>query len=146
LPVRGLTVGGEHPIWVADVIQIGVGSMTNEIKPSPEWALEAVVKRLHEKTAPGQPVSVQVFVTDDVSANELPAKAQEIVDDASASLNLAPDAVRIGKIHRLAKSFSITSDIPHVFDAIAKRGEVKTILESAQTDVLPKPVKRKAVP
>jgi hypothetical protein len=120
--------------------------MTDEIKPSPEWELEAVVKRLHEKATAGQPVSVQVFVNDDVPVNELPAKAQEIVDDASASLNLAPGAVRIGKIHGLAKSFSVTSAIPHVFEAIAKRDEVKTILESIQTDILPKPVKRKAVP
>jgi hypothetical protein len=46
----------------------------------------------------------------------------------------------------LAKSFSISSDIPNVFEAIAKRGEVKTILESAQPDILPKPTNVKDVP
>lgn len=116
--------------------------MPPDVKPSPEWANEAVVKRLHEKTAAGQPVCAQVFMTDKVSADDLSAKAKEIVEEVSASLGLAPDAVRIGKVHRLAKSFAVTSDMPQVFEAIAKRDEVKNILESEQTDILPKPVKR----
>jgi hypothetical protein len=70
----------------------------------------------------------------------------EIVDNASASLNLAANAVTVGKIHRLAKSFSVTSDVAHVFDAIAKRDDVKSILESVQSDILPKPLNKKDVP
>ena len=114
--------------------------MTDNIKASPEWQSEAVVKRLRKSTAPGQPASVQVFLNDDVSASDLPAKAQQIIDDASASLNLTPDAVKIGKVHRLAKSFSVSSDDADFFDAIAKRDNVKSILESAQPDILPKPL------
>jgi hypothetical protein len=120
--------------------------VNDKIKASPEWESEAVVKRLRETTSRGQPSSVQVFLTDEVSANDLPEKAREIVNEASASLNLPAGAVKIGKVHRLAKSFSISSDIPNVFEAIAKRGEVKTILESAQPDILPKPTNVKDVP
>jgi hypothetical protein len=120
--------------------------MSSKIKPSPEWQSEAVVKRLHETTSPGQPSSVQVFLTDDVSASDLPQKAEEIVTAASESLNLPAGAVKIGKIYRSAKSFSISSDVAHVFDAIAKRGEVKALLESVQPDILPKPRNVKDVP
>jgi hypothetical protein len=67
------------------------------MKASPEWESEAVVKRLRETTSRGQPSSVQVFLTDEVSANDLPEKAREIVNEASASLNLPVGAVKIGK-------------------------------------------------
>lgn len=58
--------------------------MNDKIKASPEWESEAVVKRLRETTSRGQPSSVQVFLTDEVSANDLPEKAREIVNEASA--------------------------------------------------------------
>ena len=114
--------------------------MAEKNQASPEWAPQAVVDRLRAKTAGGQPASVQVFVNEDVAAEDLPAKANEIVEAANASLGLAPGSVRIGKVHKLAKSFSVTSDQPQVFEAIANRGDVKAILESEQPDILPKPV------
>jgi hypothetical protein len=120
--------------------------MADKVKASPEWESDAVVKRLQEAAAPGRPVSAQVFLKDDVSDSELSSKAQEIVDHASASLKLKANAVTVGKIHRLAKSFSVTSDVPHVFDAIAKRDDVKSILESVQSDILPQPLNKKDVP
>jgi hypothetical protein len=120
--------------------------MSDKTKASQEWESQAVADRLSKTTAPGRPSSFQVFLTDDVSADDLPAKAQEIVDAASESLNLSADAVKIGKVHRLAKSFSVTTDAPNLFHAIAKRNEVKTLLESAQPDILPKPVNVKDVP
>jgi hypothetical protein len=121
-------------------------SMTDKIKASPEWEAEAVVKRLHKTTSSGNPSSVQVFLKDDVSANDLADKAKEIVRDTSASLNLPADAVKLGKVFRSAKSFSVSTDVPTVFEAIAKRGDVKTILESAQPDILPQPRNVKDVP
>jgi hypothetical protein len=121
-------------------------SMTDKIKASPEWEAEAVVKRLHKTTSSGNPSSVQVFLKDDVSANDLADKAKEIVRDASASLNLPADAVKLGKVFRSAKSFSVSTDVPTVFEAIAKRSDVKTILESAQPDILPQPRNVKDVP
>jgi hypothetical protein len=113
--------------------------MTDKDKASPEWEPEAVVKRLREVTSPGRPSAVQVFLNDKVSASELPEKAQEIVTQASESLNLPIGAVKLGKMFRSANSFSISSDVPDVFDAISKRSEVKSILESEQPDILPRP-------
>ena len=120
--------------------------MTDNIKPSAEWELNAVVKRLQKKTAPGKPVSASVFIKDTVPTEELSAKFQEIVNDATTSLNIAPNSVKIGKVRPSSRSFSVTSDEPSFFDQIAKRGEVETMLDSQQTDIYPKPKNRKAVP
>jgi len=114
--------------------------VAKDTKSSQEWAQQAVVDRLREKTAGGQAASIQVFMSDDVPSEELPAKAKEIVEAAHATLGLAPGSVRVGKVHKLAKSFSVTSDQPQVFENIANRDDVKAILESEQPDILPKPV------
>lgn len=120
--------------------------MNDKTKASPEWEAKAVVDRLRETTSPGQPSSVQVFLNDDVSANDLPEKAKEIVKHACESLNIPADAIKLGKVFRSAKSFSVSTDVPNVFEAIARRGEVKSILDSAQPDILPKPRNVKDVP
>jgi hypothetical protein len=120
--------------------------MSDKTKASPEWESQAVADRLRQSTAPGRPSSVQVFLTDDVPADQLSAKAQEIIKEASASLDLPADALKLGKLHRLAKSFSLSSDVPTVFDAIAKRSDVKSLLESEQSDILPRPRDVKPVP
>jgi hypothetical protein len=113
--------------------------MSDKLTPSPEWEDEAVVKRLREATKPGRPSSVHVFLNDDVPANDLHEKVNEIVADTRQSLNLPADAIKLGKVFRSAKSFSVSTDIPDVFNALAKRGEVKSLLESEQPDILPKP-------
>ena len=114
-------------------------------QPSAQWEPKNVLKRLRKATASGQSASVQVFVNDAVAADELQDKAKQIVDDAAAAAGLEAGAVRLNKVHPLAKSFSVTASSPEVFEAIMKRDEVKTILESAQSDIYPKPVKRKDV-
>jgi hypothetical protein len=114
--------------------------MAKDTKSSSEWTQKAVVERLRAKTAGGRPASVQVFMSEAVAAEDLPAKAKEIVETANASLGLAPGTVQVGKVHRLAKSFSVTSDQPEIFANIASRDEVKSILDSEQADILPKPV------
>jgi hypothetical protein len=68
--------------------------------------------RLKQTTSSGQPSHVQVFLTDDVSVSDLAEQAKEIVDDTSARLNLPEGAVKIGGVFRLAKSFSVSSDVP----------------------------------
>jgi hypothetical protein len=113
--------------------------MSDKIKPSPEWEDQAVVKRLRQTTGPGRPSAVQVFLNDEISTSDLPEKAKEIVTETSTRLNLPAGAIKLGKVFRLAKSFSVSTDVPDVFDALVKRDEVKTILDSEQTDILPKP-------
>jgi hypothetical protein len=114
--------------------------MTSDGNPTPEWTSEAVVKRLQEKAERGEPTSAQVFFADAVPAAELQNKAQEIIDDTIEKLKLAPDAIKLGKIYPLAKSFSLTTAKPQVFETINSRKDVKTLLESEQNDILPKPV------
>lgn len=120
--------------------------MPEPVKPSPQWTSEAVVKRLQERVANGEPTSVQVFVTDAVKATEVQAKAQEIVDDTRTQFGLSPEAMQLGKVSSLAKSFMVTSRVPQVFEALAKHGEVKTLLEEEQKDIYPKPENRRTVP
>ena len=91
-------------------------------------------------------VEVVPMKAGDWKALAFPEKAREIVKDAGESLNLPAEAIKLGKVFRSAKSFSVSTDVPNVFEAIAKRGEVKTILESAQPDILPKPRNVKDVP
>ncbi|WP_441233470.1 hypothetical protein [Bradyrhizobium sp. 930_D9_N1_4] len=113
--------------------------MSDKTKPSAQWEGDAVARRLRQATKPGRPSAVQVFLNDEISASDLPEKAKQIVTDMSASLNLPADAIKLGKVFRSAKSFSVSTDIPDVFDALAKCGDVKSILESEQPDILPKP-------
>lgn len=114
--------------------------MADKLDPSPEWAAKTVAKRLRKAAEAGAaPVSAQVFVEESVPSHELQATAEQIVTESSKTLGLGPNAVRVGKIHPLAKSFSITSDSPEVFEEIIKRQDVKTILESEQQDILPRP-------
>jgi hypothetical protein len=119
--------------------------MSDKIEPSSEWQGEAVVKRLRQTTSPGRPSAVQVFLKDEISASDLPEKAKQIVSDTRARLNIPADAIKLGKVFRSAKSFSVSSDVPDVFDALAKRGEVKSLLESEQSDIFPKPLNVKDV-
>jgi hypothetical protein len=120
--------------------------MSDQIKPSAEWETKNVVKRLRKATSPGKPAAVQVFLKDRLSLDDLNEKAKELVSYANASLNLPAGSVKLGKVFRAANSFSMSSDVPDAFDLIAKRGEVKTILDSAQSDILPKPRNAKDVP
>lgn len=117
----------------------------NGAKASPEWGLQEVVDRLQQKASHGLTASAQIFVEDSVPSSEIPAVAEKIVSTARKSLKLSPDAVRIGKIRSLAKSFSVTSGVADIFAAIARQSNVKSMLESEQSDILPHPVKRRLV-
>ncbi len=112
------------------------------------WTSEAVIKRLWEKAAKDQPVSVQVFLTDIVpkSEAEFKSKTNEIIDKIRTELSLGREAVQVGKIYPNARSFSVTSTHPGFFEGLTKCGEVKTILESEQPDILPKPKYSRSVP
>jgi hypothetical protein len=68
------------------------------------------------------------------------------VDGATAALGLEAGAIKLNKVHPFARSFSVTASAPEAFEEIMKRDEVKSVLESAQGDILPKPVPRKTVP
>jgi hypothetical protein len=109
---------------------------------SPQWQADAVVKRLQERTSGGQPVSVQVFMSEKIKPGEISSIADEIVRNAAEKSGLPSHAVRVGKVFPLARSFSVIADKPETFRAIADNEDVKSILESEQADILPKPLNR----
>jgi hypothetical protein len=120
--------------------------MADPVESSPQWRADAVLKRLQESASKGQPVSAQVFMSGSVSPDDIARKAQEIVNKAADEAGVSRDAVRVGKIFPLAKSFSVTSDKPDIFRSIVNSNEVNSILESEQSDILPKPVNRRPDP
>jgi hypothetical protein len=117
--------------------------MADPVESSPQWLADAVVKRLQEKASKGQPVSAQVFMSESVGPNDIVQKAHEIVKNAVSEAGLSADSARVGKIFPLARSFSVTTDKPDIFKSIVKSDEVKSILESEQSDILPTPLNRR---
>ncbi len=120
--------------------------MPDNAKPSTDWATENVLKRLEERTPPGQAVSAQIFLADTVAAEDLPAVAREIVDAAAGSAGEPSRSVEIGKVHRSARSFSVKA-APTVIRQISNLGRVKAVLPSEiEEGMLIRPVKKKPVP
>jgi len=113
-------------------------AMTADI-PSSEWSIPEVLARLRTQAGEGKPVSAQVFLHDDTPAEKLPDVAQEIIDAAKKKIGKRA-AADLGKVHRLAKSFSLVADVD-TLAALAKMPEVKTILPSDIPDIFPRPVK-----
>jgi hypothetical protein len=100
-----------------------------EREPSDDWTTPQVLKRLREQAKSGEPVSMQVFLRDDVSADALGETAASLVGSVDAKL---------GKVHRLAKSFSVRGS-PEALEQIARSSAVKSILPSEIEDIHPKP-------
>ncbi len=109
---------------------------------SPRWKADAVIKRLQEQASGGQPVSVQVFMSESINPNEISSVADKIVRDAAEKSGVPSDAVRVGKVFPLARSFSVVVDNPNALRVIVDNKDVKSILESEQADIFPKPLNR----
>lgn len=107
--------------------------------PSSEWTVPEVLARLRAKAGDGNPVSAQVFLHDDTPAENVPHVAEEIVKAAKKTVGKAA-AGEVGKVHRLAKSFSVRADVD-TLAAVANMPKVKTVLPSEISDIFPRPVK-----
>jgi hypothetical protein len=115
-------------------------------KPSANWATENVLKELEQKTPPGETASAQVFLSDTVSKDDLAAVARQIVDAAREAAGDSSLPVEIGKIHRLARSFSVKA-APSVIRRMSNLEPVKAVLPSEiEEGVMIKPVKKTPVP
>jgi hypothetical protein len=106
---------------------------------SSQWSIPEVLAQLRAKAGKGKPVAVQVFLHDDVSAENLAELAEKIVTAAKEEVGKHA-AAKLGKVHRLAKSFSVSADVD-TLSAVANMPNVKTILPSEISDILPRPVK-----
>jgi hypothetical protein len=109
--------------------------------PSPDWSKASVVARLRERAGPGEAVRAQVFLHDSVAADDLIGTVENLVQTAKQQASLGKHPVEVGKIHRLAKSFSIKAD-PDFVATLAALPAVKSILPSEIDDIYPKPVRR----
>lgn len=103
---------------------------------TPGWNKDEVLKDLREKAGPSGTVRAQVFLSGD--AGDVGKAAHALVEAARKRAGRR-GAASIGKIHRLAKSFSIEAS-PDVLAAIADAPGVKSILPSEIEDIYPKPV------
>ncbi len=65
---------------------------------SPDWGTQAVVGRLQEKAARGQPASAQVFLADSVSREDLPAIVEKVVTSTCKRLGVSGDALKVGTL------------------------------------------------
>ena len=108
---------------------------------APEWTTEKVLETLRRQAPPGQSASAQVFLHENVAAEEVMGKAQQIVGQATGQATGTARSAEIGKVHRMAKSFSVTA-VPDVIAEIAKSDDVKAILPSKIDDIYPKPVEK----
>jgi hypothetical protein len=106
---------------------------------SSQWSIPEVLAQLRAKVGKGEPVAVQVFLHDDVSAEDLAELAEKIVSAAKQEVGKHA-AAKVGRVHRLAKSFSVSADVD-TLSAVANMPKVKTILPSEVPDILPRPVK-----
>ena len=116
--------------------------MADDESASPQWTIGNVLKELRAKAKPGEGVSAQVFLKDHVADDQVAAVVEDIIAAVKKHAK-TQGRVELGKIHRMAKSFSITAD-PDTVAAIAQSPAVKTILPSQIEDIYPKPVKRKS--
>jgi hypothetical protein len=116
--------------------------MADDKDQSPQWTIANVLKELRAKAKPGEGVRAQVFLKDHIADDEVHKVVEDIV--AKVKKRSAKGPLALGKIHRLAKSFSVTAD-PDTMAAIAESPAVKTILPAEVEDIYPKPVGRKAV-
>lgn len=108
-------------------------------KTSPEWSPEAVRRRLRKIASGGRDASAQVFFDDGVAAERLLDAAEKAITEAAARVGRAA-RVRIGRVHKLAKSVSVTGD-PDVIAELAAVPPVRAVLPSEIEDVYPKPTR-----
>jgi hypothetical protein len=85
--------------------------------------------------------SAQVFLDDPIDVQDLGSEVERRVQEATRRANCPPDSANIGKVHRLARSFSIKA-APEVIEEIGRAPGVGAILPSEIPDVLIRPVRR----
>lgn len=119
--------------------------MVDEIEPSPQWRPEAVLGRLQAQSTKGEPLRVQVSLSDAIDETEVARLADEITRGAAQSSGATAGSYRVGRVFPHAKSFSVQADKPDIFREMLKHGDVKSLIDSQQSDILPRPLDRRLV-
>jgi hypothetical protein len=108
--------------------------------PSENWKTEAVIDQLRTQARESGEAAAQIFLQGPDAGGDLAEVARKLVGAASGTAKGKSHKASIGRVSKLAKSFSLTAD-PEVFARLAKEPSVKAILPSQIDDVYPKPVK-----
>jgi hypothetical protein len=108
-------------------------------RDSLQAGIDQALAQLRAQVGEGGQVAAQIFLHDDTPASDLPDVAKKIVSAAKQKVGKTATA-ELGKVHQLAKSFSLRADLD-TLTAVAKMPDVKTILPSEVTDIFPRPVK-----
>jgi len=109
--------------------------------PTPDWSPKKVLARLAAESGEKTPVSVQLFLGDQIRAEDIFEFVDKAAHQAGAALGIASDKIHLGKAFKLARSIGITAPLPLV-SALMARDEFVDILPSDLGDVLIKPVGR----
>lgn len=99
---------------------------------SPQWTKARTLEALRDQARSGRTPSAQVFVDESVPPADLDAKVRELVEGSGLA-----DSVKVGPIHRLARSFSVEGSVDGI-EAIASSAAVKAVLPSQIDDIYPK--------
>lgn len=102
---------------------------------SPQWTKARTLESLRDQARSGRTPSAQVFVDESVPPGDLDAKVKELVEGSGLA-----EIVKIGPIHRLARSFSVEGSVDSI-ERIASSGAVKAVLPSQVDDIYPKAIK-----
>jgi hypothetical protein len=108
-----------------------------------EWSAKRVREMLEQNAAGSGQASANVFFHDSVSADQLSDAAQQAVAQAAKRLG-RPATLKVGLVHRLAKSVSVKGD-PALIAELSNLENVKAILPSEINDIYPKPVRKRVV-
>jgi hypothetical protein len=98
--------------------------------------------RQPRKATLGETRSAQVFLAPPETDEDLGTEAARCLRDAMAAVKAAPEAASLGKVHPLARSFSVQA-VPEVIAALEKAPGVRAVLANEQPDLLIRPVRRR---
>lgn len=101
-----------------------------------------MAKRSPPPAKPPETRSAQVFLEPTETDEDLGAEAARRLRAAAEAVQAAPESATLGKVHRLARSFSVQA-APEVIEALEKAPGVRSVLANEQPDLLIRPVRRK---
>ena len=105
---------------------------------SGKWDTKSVLGELREQAKQSGSAPAQVFLVG--SEADVAEVAHRVVSEAATTARPGSKPPTIGRVSRLARSFSLTAE-PSIFEALAQNPEVKSILPSVISDIYPKPTK-----
>lgn len=106
-----------------------------------DWSPKAVLDRLASSKDATSPVSVQLFLSEDVAGEDISTFVGEAADRAAAKLGISRDEVRIGRPFKLARSIGVVAPVEVVKEMMSMDKFIE-LLPSAVSNIMIKPVRK----